>query len=110
VLVATASRCLSVARKARNYENARRLLGRIELENPLAGKEIEEETDSGTFPSPYSNYKWRREIAMEGEEEDGLFRITMSVSWSARGKDIAETVVTYLQVPEDQRGGSFESR
>ncbi|MBN1268234.1 MAG: prepilin-type N-terminal cleavage/methylation domain-containing protein [Kiritimatiellae bacterium] len=112
VLVATASTCLSVARKARNYEEARRLLAHIELEFPLPALDIEEGSESGSFPHPYSGYTWTREVELESEdeEEEGLYRITMTVSWSERGKAASESVVTYLYAPEEKKGGTVESR
>jgi prepilin-type N-terminal cleavage/methylation domain-containing protein len=108
VLIATASKCLAVARQAKNYEKARHLLGRVELEEPLDPEEIEEGTDSGGFEGEDSDYRWVREIRLIGEEEDGLYEITTRVTWSERGKQAFEDVVTYLYVPEEKRGGVFE--
>ncbi|NCC52838.1 MAG: prepilin-type N-terminal cleavage/methylation domain-containing protein [Spartobacteria bacterium] len=110
-LTATTSRCLAIARKARNYENARRLLGQIELTDPLFDEEIEPGDDSGSFDPPYEDYKWSRtieQVAEEGEDEEGLYKITMRVIWSDRGRDTKEEVVTYLYAPEATEGGSFE--
>ena len=42
VLVSTAATCLSVAKKARNYETARELLARLELEHPIKKKKIDD--------------------------------------------------------------------
>jgi len=110
-LTATTSRCLAIARKARNYENGRRLLGQIELTDPLFAEEIEPGDESGTFEAPYEDYKWSRTIelvAEEGEDEEGLYKITMRVIWSEKGQDTKEEVTTYLYAPDAAEGGSFE--
>lgn len=106
-LVASASRCIAVVRQAKNYETARRLLGEIELTEPLFADEIEEGTESGSFPVPYDNYQWIRTVALEGEEEDGLYKLSMRVNWSDKGTENHEEVVTYLYAPEEASGGSF---
>ena len=46
-LVMATSRCLAVVRKARNFEIARRLMGEIELTEPLMPGEIEAEELAG---------------------------------------------------------------
>jgi prepilin-type N-terminal cleavage/methylation domain-containing protein len=110
-LVMSTSRCLAVARKARNYENARRLLGQIELTDPLFADDIEAGEDSDTFDHPNDDYKWVRKIEQigeEGDDEEGLWKISMSVLWSERGKQNREEVVYYLYAPESVEGGSFE--
>jgi len=110
VMISTAAKCLSVARQAKNYEKARHLLGRVELENPLQlEEEIEEGTDSGSFKGEPGSYHWTRTIALESEEEeDALYRVTTRVYWSDRGKEAFEEVVSLLHAPQDKQGGSFE--
>lgn len=113
VLVAAASSCLAVARRARQFEEAHRLLALIELQHPVLG-EIEVGADSGTFPPPYDRYQWKREIILEGEgeeaEEEGLYRVTMTVSWSERGRTASESVVTYVHAPAQKKEGTVEKR
>lgn len=111
-LVTAASRCLAVARKARTYEQARRLIGAMELEFPVDDPdEIEAGTsESGQFDSPFQHYRWVRSVEQEGPEEDGLFRITMRVYWAERGKQNHEEVVTLLYLPEAVEGGTFDSQ
>ena len=46
MIVAT-SRCLSVARKAREYETARRLVGQVDLEIPPDFETLEEGIETG---------------------------------------------------------------
>lgn len=112
VLITAASRCLSVARQAKQYEIARRLMARVNLEEPLQLKEeITEDTESGTFGYDYPGYTWNRKIeqALEDDDESGLFKVTTWVSWTdARGVGF-EKVVSYLYAPEVVEGGSFES-
>ncbi len=108
-LVAATSSCLAVVRKAKNLENARRLIAQVELVEPIFMDDIEAGSDSGSFPHPFENYSWERMIELIGEEEDGLFMISTRVLWSRRGKQNSEDVVTYLHAPEEVEGGSFES-
>lgn len=102
-LVMSASRCLAVISKARNYETARRLFGEIELKDPLfsgSKKKPEVGDENGTFEDPYADFKWERRIEQFDERDDnGLFRITMSVIWSEHGQQGREDVVTYLYAP-----------
>jgi len=110
VMIATASRCLAVARQAKHYEKARHLLARVEVEEPLPLKEeIEEGTESGGFRGESSDYRWRRTIELVGEEEDALFEVTTRVMWSDRGQQAFEEVVTYLHAPPDVLRGTVES-
>ena len=110
VLVATASRCLAVARQAKQYETARLLLDRVDLENPLQlEEEIEAGTEEGRFEGDYRDYRWTRVIQemWEEEEDEGLFQVTTRVSWSDRGHNAYEETVTFLYAPQ-RVGGSFE--
>jgi prepilin-type N-terminal cleavage/methylation domain-containing protein len=101
-LVAAAGRCLSIAKKARHYETARELLARVELEHPIKRDEIEEANDSGSFDEEYSGYRWVRSAELIGLEEDGLYEITTTVSWTETGSENHETIVTYLYAPENK--------
>lgn len=110
-LITTASRCLAVVRQAKNYETARHLLGRVELENPLQLEEkIQPGSDEGGFGSEYAGFRWRRDIETVGNEEDGLFSVTTRVSWSDRGRASQEEIVTYVYAPEKEEGGTVVSR
>ncbi|MGD9874537.1 MAG: prepilin-type N-terminal cleavage/methylation domain-containing protein [Kiritimatiellia bacterium] len=110
-LVMATSRCLAVVRKAKNFEIARRLMGEIELTDPLIPGEIEAGEESGNFDSPYSDWRWTRSVEEdENDEESGLFKITMRVYWSEKGRETYEEVLTYLYSPEDKGGGTVESR
>ncbi|MBU0676506.1 MAG: prepilin-type N-terminal cleavage/methylation domain-containing protein [Verrucomicrobia bacterium] len=98
-LLTAASRCIAVARSAKIYENARHMLGRVELENPIRWDEVEEGAEQGYFDGN-SDFTWQRTIEQIGEEEDPLFLVSTRVIWSERGKESYEEVVTYMFVPE----------
>ncbi|HMP76283.1 MAG TPA: hypothetical protein PKE12_08310 [Kiritimatiellia bacterium] len=101
MLIAAASRCIAVVRKVRSLETTRELFGRVELEKPIwVEEEIEDAAGQGSFSGEYSQYRWRREVAEVGEEEDGLWLVTTTISWSERGKENSETVVTYVHWPK----------
>lgn len=95
VLVAAAGKCLSLARKAHNYETARELLARVQVESPIeAAEEIEDVEDSGDFGSEFSGWTWKRELEKVGLEEQGLFKITTTVFWSENRHESSESLVT----------------
>ena len=108
VLIASASKCVAVAAKARIYEDARHLLAIVELENPIDREEFEAGSDSGTFDYPYNKYGWQRIITeAETEEEEGLYTLTTRITWSRRGRQNFEEVVTYIFAPESVEGDSL---
>jgi prepilin-type N-terminal cleavage/methylation domain-containing protein len=103
MIIASASRCVAVARKVRSLETTRELFGRVELEKPIwLEEEIEDAAGQGSFAGEYSQYRWRREVQEVGDEKDGLWRVTTTISWSERGKENSETVVTYVHWPKQQ--------
>ena len=108
-MIATVSRCLGVVRQAKNFQTARHLLARAELENPLQlEEEIEEGTEEGGFDGGPDGYRWSRAVERLGREEDGLFKVTWRVSWSEKGGRASfEEIVTCLHAPEEKKGGSF---
>ncbi|HRZ10854.1 MAG TPA: prepilin-type N-terminal cleavage/methylation domain-containing protein [Kiritimatiellia bacterium] len=107
-LITTISRCLGVVRQARNFQTARHLLARAELENALQLEEqIEEGAEEGGFDGAPSEYRWSRTVERFGREEDGLFTVTWRVTWSEKGRASSEEVVTRLYAPEVKEGGSF---
>jgi prepilin-type N-terminal cleavage/methylation domain-containing protein len=104
-LIATASKCLSVAKKARNYETARELLARVDIEKPIQlEKKIEDAEGSGSFDAPYQGYAWKREIELVGLEEDCLYRVNTRVSWAEHGQNAWEELVTYVYAPGEKKG------
>jgi hypothetical protein len=94
------SRCLSVVRTARNREVARSLLRRVDVENPIERKTIEETDESGDFEDR-EGYTWSRVILMVDEEErPGLFLVTTRIQWAERGRDAFEEITTYNYAPD----------
>ena len=99
-LMVAMSRCLSVVRTARNREVARSLLRRVDVENPIDRKTIEETDESGDFED-LEGYTWSRAILMVDEEErPGLFLVTTRVQWAERGRDAFEEITTYNYAPD----------
>jgi len=101
LMLATA-RCLGVVTKARHYSTAQRLILRVGAENPLSRGDVEAGIESGDFEDGYS---WEREI-MEPEDEyrEGLYIVRTRVSWSTRGKERFEEIVTWHYVePEEEK-------
>jgi len=101
LMLATA-RCLAVIAKARHYSTAQRLILQVGAEQPLTRSVIETGSDSGRFDE---GYKWEREITEpEDESREGLYTIRTRVSWSDRGRESFEEIVTWHYVPpEDER-------
>lgn len=110
-LIAAASRALAVVRQAKNLDTSRELFGVLEVMEPIQPpfiEEIEEAAGSGNFERPYENYRWERTVEVVGDEEDGLWLLTMTISWKENERQRSESVQTYVYWPEDKQGGSFE--
>ena len=108
-LVEGASRGLAVVRQARNYELARRMLGRVEAENPLRLQdEITAGEERGRFDGGPPGWSWERRLedyGAEDEQQEGLFRMTTRVYWTQAGdRRGMEEVVQMLYVPENSDG------
>ncbi len=119
-LVAASSRCLAVARKAKNYENARGLLGEAEMkwQEYLLEKEedepLEADSESWSFNAPFEGYTglWAlEEVSQEADDEnEGLFTLRLRISWSEHGQENYEEVVTYLYSPDETKTGSVTTK
>ena len=95
------TRCLAVIRQARNYEMARRLLARVQMESELdpdSEEGIEEEETGGDFED-VPGFKWSRSVLRLGEEEDGLFEVVTRVEWSDDERASQETLTTWIYAP-----------
>ena len=100
LMLATA-RCLSVVSKARHYSTAQRLIQQVDAENPLTRGEIRDETISGDFDN---GYHWEREILeSDDENREGLYTVRTRVSWSTRGKERFEEVVTWHYIEPEEK-------
>ena len=99
IMTATA-RCLSVIGHAKKLEEARSLIARVEVENPILETDMEEEEDSGDFEDA-PGFTWHRSIVMEDEENrPGLFEVTTRIEWSDHGRNSFEEVTTYRYCPD----------
>ncbi len=101
VLMSTASNCLSIIRKSRNYETARNLLHRVELEFPIDDEDVTNSETSGKFDD-YEDYRWEREIIeLDEENQPNLYKITTKVFWLDRNEESSEEIET-LRYFDDQ--------
>ena len=107
-LVEAASRALAVVRQARNYEMARRMMGRVDVEKPLRLlDEIEAGEESGNFTGGPEGWTWTRileDYGADDEQKEGLFKMTTRVQWSKGDRPGMEEVVQFLYVPENSDG------
>ena len=107
-LVEAASRALAVVRQARNYEMARRMLGRVDAENPLRLlDEIQAGQEGGGFEGGPSGWSWTRsleDLGVDDEQKEGLFLLTTRVFWGTGERKSMEEAVQYLYVPENRDG------
>ena len=100
ILMLATARCLAVVSKARHYSTAQRLIQRVGAENPLARGEIDEGIESGDFEDGYT---WEREVTeFDNENRAGLYTVRTRVSWSARGKENFEEIVTWHYIPVEE--------
>jgi prepilin-type N-terminal cleavage/methylation domain-containing protein len=99
VLTTAVSRCLAVVRVSKNYYNARHVMDLGELEHPVLFKKENNQdvvVNLRVGPIDYENgYTFRRE-AERSETLEDLCVVRTRVTWSARGKDAFEEVVSYL--------------
>ena len=107
-LLEAATRALSVVRQARNYELARRMLGRVDAENPLRTlDEIQAGQTSGGFDGGPAGWSWTRtleDLGADDEQKEGLFLMTTCVFWGTGEHRSKEEAVQYLYVPENGDG------
>jgi len=99
-LMLALGRCLSLVRTARNREVARALARRVQTENPIDRKEIEESSESGSFDDA-PEYEWIRTVEPVDEElHPGLFWVITKVQWSQQGRNVTEEIAAYVYAPE----------
>jgi len=97
VLMLATGRCIAVVSKARHYGNAQRLIFQVGAEHPLTRGDISAGIESGEFDD---GYEWEREVTEpENENREGLYTVRTRVSWSTRGKERFEEVVTWHYIP-----------
>lgn len=102
-MVTAATRCLSVVRGARFFEDARHLMAVLEVDVPVVPDEVEEGTEDGQFDEPYEAYRWERDIRPAGEDEEyRLFVVvTRIIRVSEGSRPSVEEVATLLYAPEE---------
>ena len=105
VLIASAGRAVAIAKKSKEYETARKLMADVALNEPLQLDDLEEDSDSGNFPSPYREFKWERDVTMAGAEEDELFEVRTRIIWPTYKGTKQEEIVTLLHLPSAQKNG-----
>ena len=107
-LLQGASEALAVVRQARNYEMARRMLGRVDAENPLRLlDEIQAGQESGGFEGGPAGWSWTRsleDLGADDDQKEGLFMMTTRVFWGTGERKSMEEAVQYLYVPENRDG------
>ena len=108
VLVQSVARCLAVVHTTRNYETARYLLQRLDLEHPLGVTEpIVAGVSDGRFDPPNDDFTWNREITAIGMEDEPLFQVKTRIAWSnTGGHESAQETTTIVFKPEYAQNGS----
>ncbi len=108
VLIESVARCLSVIHTTRNYETARYLLQRLDLEHPLGVTEqITAGDTDGRFDPPNDDFTWSREITPLGLEDEPLFQVKTRIAWSNEGgSEAAQETTTIVFKPEYILSGS----
>jgi prepilin-type N-terminal cleavage/methylation domain-containing protein len=104
VLMLATARCLAVITQSRHYSAAQRLILQAGAEHPLTRATIEAGSESGKFADE-PGYTWKREITEpENENQKGLYTVRTRVSWSDRGRESFEEVVTWHYIrPEEEQ-------
>ncbi len=106
-MIMAAARCIGVARQARNYQQAREALAQVDAEEPLAlVEDMDEANDSGTLTAPLEKFRWERVVELIGLEDDYLYQVTTTVSWSEEDWKGSESVVTYVYRPDQKLPGT----
>lgn len=105
VLLLSTGRCLSVARRAQQYERARHLLDLVDVVAPLDLTNEAGTVREGGFEPPFADCRWQREISEQEVEDDraeGLFEIRTRVSWSDGGTESFEETVRLVYAPGER--------
>lgn len=106
-MIMAGSRCLAVARQARNFLQAREAIAQVEVESPLAlVEDMDRANDGGSLKAPYEKFRWERVVEPVGLEDDHLYQVTTSISWSEQGRAGGESVVTYVYRPDQALPGA----
>jgi prepilin-type N-terminal cleavage/methylation domain-containing protein len=109
VLLMATSRCLNVVTVAKNYYEARRILELGDLEHPVLVIKKEETADKKEDkpinltigPVEYPHGFTFSRTSERSETYEDLLVVRTRVTWSARGRDAFEEVLTYLYFTND---------
>jgi Tfp pilus assembly protein PilV len=98
-IIESLSRCLAAARAVQSYSTSEILLANKSFEF-----RTERPTDildqEGEFED-YHGFSWSRKL--EGTDNEGLWKQTITVYWYERGKLASDSVVEYRYLPDKQR-------
>ena len=99
VLLTAASRCLAAIRKAKYYQDAQWTLSMGEADHPML--ETNDVDSLNVSSETYDNgLTYSREVE-DDEDEDGLYVVRARVSWTDKGREAYEEVVSYVYQPEE---------
>lgn len=112
VMIQSVSRCLAVVHKTRNYETARYLLQRLEVEHPLGLEQpIAAGMEEGRFDEPYETFSWQREIMFAVSETDPVFQVHTRIMWvNESGGESEQATTTLVFKPEYAQRGEVRVR
>jgi prepilin-type N-terminal cleavage/methylation domain-containing protein len=102
VLMTAVSRCLAVVRISKNYYTARHVLDLGELEHPILLKKDkvsgqQQVVNLRIGPITYPNdYVFTRDAERSETFNEDLYVVHTRVTWSTRGQQSFEEVVSYL--------------
>jgi type II secretory pathway pseudopilin PulG len=100
VLLTGASRCLGVVKLARNYQEAQWTFSMGEADHPILETNAVDEI--AVAATTYDNgFTYAREVE-EDDDEDGLVVVRSRVTWSSRGKEVGEEIVSLLYRPVEE--------
>jgi hypothetical protein len=93
-LVEVTSRCLAVVTQAKHFQMARTVLDEGELEHPILRKDTEIRNMTVEPVTYEKDYTFER--TAEETDDEGLMLLRTTVTWTRKGKEAREEVVTYL--------------
>jgi Tfp pilus assembly protein PilV len=98
-LINSLGRCLAAARSVQNYAIAETLLANKSYEFRVE-KAADYDNQEGVFDD-YPGYTWRREFEMT--ETEGLWKQTVTVFWTERGRSSSDTLTEFRYLPDKPR-------
>lgn len=94
VLLTASSRCLSVSRKSKDYQNAQWVLGKGELDYPLFLTNDVRRLEVGKTDYE-GGFSFSRHVE-DDDDKDGLYVVRTKVTWTAAGGEKGEEIVQYV--------------